>query len=97
MKIGIAGGGAFGTALGVALALDGNTIHLWARDAQRVTQMQSFFNTVIQLFRMCPCGNFRHHAAEFRMQRRLPINDRGQHIAIPHDRRRRIIAAAFNA
>lgn len=40
MKIGIAGGGAFGTALGVALALDGNTIHLWARDAERVTQMQ---------------------------------------------------------
>ncbi len=40
MKIGIAGGGAFGTALGVALALDGNAIHLWARDADRVVQMQ---------------------------------------------------------
>ncbi|KQI73647.1 glycerol-3-phosphate dehydrogenase [Loktanella sp. 5RATIMAR09] len=41
MKIGIAGGGAFGTALGVALALDGNEIHLWARDTQRVAQMQA--------------------------------------------------------
>ena len=40
MKIGIAGGGAFGTALGVALALDGNPVHLWARDADRVAQMQ---------------------------------------------------------
>ncbi|MGJ8589299.1 MAG: NAD(P)H-dependent glycerol-3-phosphate dehydrogenase [Yoonia sp.] len=40
MKIGIAGGGAFGTALGVALALDGNAVHLWARDADRVAQMQ---------------------------------------------------------
>lgn len=39
MKIGIAGGGAFGTALGVALALDGHAIHLWARDADRVAQM----------------------------------------------------------
>ncbi|WP_342069349.1 NAD(P)H-dependent glycerol-3-phosphate dehydrogenase [Yoonia algicola] len=40
MKIGIAGGGAFGTALGVALALDGNPVYLWARDADRVAQMQ---------------------------------------------------------
>lgn len=39
MKIGIAGGGAFGTALGVALALDGNDIQLWARDAKAVDAM----------------------------------------------------------
>ena len=41
MKIGIAGGGAFGTALGVALALDGNEITLWARDAEAVAMMQT--------------------------------------------------------
>ena len=41
MKIGIAGGGAFGTALGVALALDGNDIHLWARDPDAVLEMQT--------------------------------------------------------
>jgi len=39
MKIGIVGGGAFGTALGVALAVDGNDIQLWARDAGAVAQM----------------------------------------------------------
>lgn len=41
MKIGIAGGGAFGTALGVALALDGNDIQLWARDPKAVALMQA--------------------------------------------------------
>ncbi|MEM8539133.1 MAG: 2-dehydropantoate 2-reductase N-terminal domain-containing protein, partial [Pseudomonadota bacterium] len=41
MKIGIAGGGAFGTALGVALALDGHDISLWARNADVVAQMQN--------------------------------------------------------
>lgn len=41
MKIGIAGGGAFGTALGVALALDGNDIALWARDDHAVAQMRT--------------------------------------------------------
>ena len=41
MKIGIIGGGAFGTALGVALALDGNAITLWARSADAVTTMQT--------------------------------------------------------
>ncbi|SFR55033.1 glycerol-3-phosphate dehydrogenase (NAD(P)+) [Yoonia tamlensis] len=41
MKIGIIGGGAFGTALGVALALDGNEIALWARDATAVEMMQT--------------------------------------------------------
>ena len=41
MKIGIAGGGAFGTALGVALALDGNDIQLWARNADAVATMQN--------------------------------------------------------
>lgn len=41
MKIGVAGGGAFGTALGVALALDQNDILLWARDAAAVSAMQS--------------------------------------------------------
>jgi len=39
MKIGIVGGGAFGTALGVALAVDGNDVQLWARDAGAVAQM----------------------------------------------------------
>lgn len=39
MKIGVAGGGAFGTALGVALAMDGNDITLWARSAQAVQNM----------------------------------------------------------
>jgi glycerol-3-phosphate dehydrogenase (NAD(P)+) len=41
MKIGIVGGGAFGTALGVALALDGSDIQLWARDEKAVLQMQA--------------------------------------------------------
>ncbi|MEO1640334.1 MAG: NAD(P)H-dependent glycerol-3-phosphate dehydrogenase [Pseudomonadota bacterium] len=40
MKIGVAGGGAFGTALAVALALDGNDIALWARNADAVSQMR---------------------------------------------------------
>lgn len=40
MKIGIAGGGAFGTALGVALALDGNIVQLWARNADAVLHME---------------------------------------------------------
>ena len=39
MKIGIAGGGAFGTALAVALALDGNQVHLWARNKATVDQI----------------------------------------------------------
>ncbi|MDX8349317.1 NAD(P)H-dependent glycerol-3-phosphate dehydrogenase [Cognatiyoonia sp. IB215446] len=41
MKIGIAGGGAFGTALGVALALDHNEVVLWARNADAVVTMQA--------------------------------------------------------
>ena len=41
MKIGIAGGGAFGTALAVALALDGNAVVLWARSADAVAQMNA--------------------------------------------------------
>jgi glycerol-3-phosphate dehydrogenase (NAD(P)+) len=41
MKIGVVGGGAFGTALGVALALDGNDITLWARNADAVASMQT--------------------------------------------------------
>lgn len=40
MKIGIAGAGAFGTALGVALALDGNDIQLWARSPEAAAEMQ---------------------------------------------------------
>ncbi len=39
MKIGAAGGGAFGTALGVALAMDGNDITLWARNPDAVDDM----------------------------------------------------------
>lgn len=41
MRIGVAGGGAFGTALSVALARDGNDIALWARSANAVSQMQT--------------------------------------------------------
>ena len=40
MKIGIIGGGAFGTALGVALAMDSRQVQLWARDPAAVAQMQ---------------------------------------------------------
>ncbi len=39
MKIAIAGGGAFGTALAVALALDGKPVTLWARDSAAVKTM----------------------------------------------------------
>jgi len=41
MKIGVAGGGAFGTALAVALADDGNKITLWARNADTVHEMRN--------------------------------------------------------
>ena len=41
MKIAVAGGGAFGTALAVALALDGKAVTLWARDADAVATMQT--------------------------------------------------------
>ena len=41
MKIAIAGGGAFGTALGVALALDGKEITLWARNPDAAQTMQT--------------------------------------------------------
>ncbi len=41
MKIGVIGGGAFGTALGVALALDGHDIWLWARNADAAQRMES--------------------------------------------------------
>lgn len=40
MKIAVVGGGAFGTALGVALALDSKPVALWARDAAAVKVMQ---------------------------------------------------------
>lgn len=39
MKIAVAGGGAFGTALGVALALDSKPVTLWARDGDAVKTM----------------------------------------------------------
>ena len=38
--IGIAGAGAFGTALAVALAKGGREVRLWARDAEQVRRMQ---------------------------------------------------------
>ncbi len=41
MTIGIAGGGAFGTALGIALALDGNLVQLWARNDAAAKAMQA--------------------------------------------------------
>ncbi len=41
MKIAVAGGGAFGTALAVALALDGKNVTLWARDPDAVATMIS--------------------------------------------------------
>ena len=37
--IGVAGAGAFGTALAVALAREGRTVRLWARDAGHVAEM----------------------------------------------------------
>ncbi len=40
MSVGIIGGGAFGTALGVALAGSGAAVTLWARDADAVVAMQ---------------------------------------------------------
>lgn len=41
MKVGVAGGGAFGTALAVSLALDRKSTLLWARDKTAVAAMQS--------------------------------------------------------
>ncbi|MGJ8621898.1 MAG: NAD(P)H-dependent glycerol-3-phosphate dehydrogenase [Yoonia sp.] len=41
MTIGIAGAGAFGTALAVALALDGKDIQLWARDGDAAEAIQT--------------------------------------------------------
>ena len=41
MTIGIIGGGAFGTALGVALALDGRHVTLWARNQGVVAEMNA--------------------------------------------------------
>jgi glycerol-3-phosphate dehydrogenase (NAD(P)+) len=41
MTIAVAGGGAFGTALAVALALDGKPVTLWARDTAGVKTMQT--------------------------------------------------------
>ncbi|WP_439153648.1 NAD(P)H-dependent glycerol-3-phosphate dehydrogenase [Yoonia sp.] len=41
MKIGIIGSGAFGTGLGVALALDGNDIALWGRDGDAQAAIQT--------------------------------------------------------
>ncbi|MFO8127083.1 NAD(P)H-dependent glycerol-3-phosphate dehydrogenase [Yoonia sp.] len=39
MKIGIAGAGAFGTALGIVLALDGKEIQLWTRNPDAAREM----------------------------------------------------------
>ena len=41
MKIGVAGGGAFGTALAVALALDEKEVLLWARNRDAVDQINT--------------------------------------------------------
>ena len=41
MKIAVAGGGAFGTALAVALAIDRKSVTLWARDPEAVASMQA--------------------------------------------------------
>lgn len=41
MKIGVIGGGAFGTALGVALSLDGHDIRLWARNTEAAQNMEN--------------------------------------------------------
>lgn len=40
MKIGIIGAGAFGTGLGVALALDDNQVTLWARDVDAIEKIR---------------------------------------------------------
>ncbi len=44
-KIAIAGGGAFGTALGAALAIDGKRVTIWARDARVVSQINTDHST----------------------------------------------------
>lgn len=41
MTIGIIGGGAFGTALAVALAREGRAVHLWARDPAAAQHIQT--------------------------------------------------------
>jgi len=41
MKIAVAGGGAFGTAVATAIALDGRPVTLWARDPDAIKSMQS--------------------------------------------------------
>lgn len=41
MTIGILGAGAFGTALGVALALDGRQVRIWTRDSDAAVLMQT--------------------------------------------------------
>lgn len=41
MTIAVAGGGAFGTALAIALALDGKRVTLWARNADAVSTMNA--------------------------------------------------------
>lgn len=59
---------------------------------------QCLLDTKIQLFRMCPCRDFGHHAAEIGVQCRLPGHDRGQNPAIAgNDRGGCIVTAAFYA
>lgn len=47
--IGIAGAGAFGTALAVALGREGRPVTLWARDADQVAEMQRHRRNVARL------------------------------------------------
>lgn len=47
--IGIAGAGAFGTALAVALGREGRAVTLWARDADQVAEMQRHRRNVARL------------------------------------------------
>lgn len=45
MRIGVIGAGAFGTALAVVLARDGQEVRLWGRNAQTIAQMQKSRST----------------------------------------------------
>ena len=62
---------------------------------------QRLFDAQVQTFGMGAGGDFRHHAAEIRMQRRLSRDDRrqdqGRAVARAHDGGGAVVATAFDA
>ena len=60
--IGIAGAGAFGTALAVALAKGGRQVRLWARDADQVRQIRETGRNDVALPGVRLPGNVSVHA-----------------------------------